>query len=377
MNIEPFGVEIWMNATETRCELNLAETCIHSLTPRELLALAGADRDPLAGLMDARLTYGAIEGSDRLRRAIAATYSERGPEEVVVTHGTIGANMLVHRALVGTGDAVVCVRPTYQQHHSIPLSLGAEVREVWLREDEGWALDLEAVARAAKGARLIALTNPNNPTGAVLRANALRALVRIAEAEGAWLLADEVYRGLEEGEPVPSVADLSQRGISTCGMSKSYGLAGLRLGWVAGPREVIDRVMIHRDYDTISVGMIDDHLSALALEARDAVLARSRELIARNRKVVGDWIAGEDALRWTGPGEGTTMLLAYDGAEPSEAFCRALLAETGVLLTPGSALGMEGYVRLGAGCDTDVLREGLARLSGFLAVRRRGSPPAR
>ena len=377
LRIEPFGVEMWMNAHEGRCELNLAETCIHSLTLRELTKLARCSGRPLDGLMDTRLTYGAIKGSDGLRQAIAATYADHPADGILVTHGTAGANMLVHRALIEPGDVVVAVCPTYQQHCSIPESLGGEVREVWLREAQGWSLNMDELEAAAQGARLIALTNPNNPTGAALRRPEMETLAGIAERAGCWLLVDEVYRGLEQGEPVPSVADLTDLGISTCGMSKAYGLAGLRLGWIAGPPDVLAAAAVHRDYDTISVGMVDDHLATIALQARDAVLGRSRALIAVNRLLLGEWAVSEPSVRCVVPDAGTTALLRYDIDLPSEALCLALLDETGVLLAPGAAMGMEGYLRVGAGCEPGILREGLARLSGFLARRRAVDPERR
>ena len=169
MRIEPFGVEIWMNAWETKCSHNLAETCVDSLTIAELLEITGRNSDDLSALLPMRLSYGEINGSERLRRAIAALYQRQTPETVIVTHGTIGANMLVHRTLVERGDRVVAVVPTYQQHYSIPDSIGADVQRLHLREGDNWLPDLAELRRlAVPGTKLIALTNPNNPTGALI-----------------------------------------------------------------------------------------------------------------------------------------------------------------------------------------------------------------
>ena len=371
MKIEPFGVEMWMNAHETRCEVNIAETCVDSLTVDELLSLAGIN-DGLESLRGLRMGYGAIEGSDRLRDAIAGHYEGQGRDNVLVTHGTIGANALVHRTLVGRGDRVVSIVPTYQQHTSIPESIGAEVVRVELRAGDRYLPDLEALRDAARGARLIAMTNPNNPTGALIERPMLEEIVGIAREAGAWLLSDEVYRGTDQtGDGITaSVADLYERGISTAGMSKAFALAGLRLGWVAGPREVIEAVMIHRDYDTISVGVVDDALAAMALEAKDRVLARSREITRGNLALLAEWVDAEPGVTWVRPASGTVCLLDYGLDMGSERFCLDLLAETGVLLTPGSAFGMEGQVRIGFGNARSAMTEGLSRLSGFLAARR-------
>lgn len=369
MRIDPFGVEIWMNEWETKCDCNLAETCVESLTIAELLEITGQNSSDLSALLPMKMTYGEINGSARLRRAIAALYQRQTPDTVIVTHGTIGANMLVHRALVERGDRVVSVVPTYQQHYSIPASIGAEVHLLHLREENGWLPDLEELrALAVPGTKLIALTNPNNPTGALIPETMLRDIAAIARAAGAWVLCDEVYRGTDqEGEGMTaSMADLYEKGISTAGMSKAYSLAGLRLGWVAAPREVIEGVMIQRDYDTISVGQIDDHFAALALENRDRILERARRITRGNLAILADWLTTEPRLTFVRPRSGTTALLKLHVPMDSRAFCIALQQETGVMLLPGAVLGMEGYLRIGYANTPSILRDGLARLSGFL-----------
>ncbi len=370
MHIDPFGVEIWMNAYETDCAFNLAETCVHSMTVAELLALTGRNERALDAVLPMRLTYGAIRGSEALRAAIAALYDRQGPDDVIVTHGTIGANHLVHQALVARGDRVVSIVPTYQQHTSIPASLGAEVVELRLRESDGWLPDLDALeAMVTPGTRLVTLTNPNNPTGALIGRAGLERIAGIARAAGAWVLCDEVYRGTEqEGGPMPAMADLYEKGISTCGMSKAFSLAGLRLGWVAGPPEVIEAVSHHRDYSTISVGMIDDHLATLALQSADRVLARSRALVRENLAVLDAWVAATPGVSFVRPQAGTVALLRYGLPMPSRVFCAALLAETGVLFVPGEVFGEEGTVRIGYACETEVLRAGLAQVAAFLAA---------
>ena len=372
MHIAPFGVEIWMNEWETKCEWNLAETCVESLTIAELLQLAGKTRADLSDLLGMKMTYGAIEGSDRLRRAIAALYTRQEVENTIVTHGTIGANMLVHKALVSRGDRVVAVVPTYQQHYSIPASIGADVHQLQLREEDGFLPDLDALrALVTPSTKLIAINNPNNPTGALMDREMLEEITAIARAAGAWILCDEVYRGTDqEGNGMTaSIADIYEKGVSTAGMSKAYSLARLRLGWITAPREVIEAVSIHRDYDTISVGMIDDHFAALALESRDQVLGRSQRITRGNLAILAGWVDQEPRMSWVKPRSGTTALLKYDLPMTSREFCVALLQQTGVMFTPGSALGMEGYVRIGYANGPEILKEGLARVSAFLAAQ--------
>lgn len=369
MKIRDFGVEIWMNRYENHCELNLAETCVESLTLAELLDMAGKRDDILAELLPMKLTYGAIEGSDRLRRLIAGLYEKQAMENVVVTHGAIGANALVHETLVEPGDRVVSVLPTYQQHYSIPESFGADVRILKLAAENGFLPDLGELRRlATPGTKLICLNNPNNPTGSLMDRDFLVQVAAIARGCGAWILCDEVYRGTDqEGDGMTaSIADLYEKGISTGSMSKTYSLAGLRLGWIAGPKALLQQVSIHRDYNTISVGMLDDHFAAIALENRDRILARSHEITRRNLAILAEWVEGEPLISWVKPKSGTTALLKYDLPLASEAFCRTLLERTGVMLTPGSAMDMEGHLRIGYANGEAILREGLARISVFL-----------
>jgi aspartate/methionine/tyrosine aminotransferase len=372
MKIEPFGVEIWMNAHETHCAFNLAETCVHSLSIGELLTLTGRNDTALSELLPMRMTYGAIEGSDRLRNAITGLYARQGRENVIVTHGTIGANDLVHRAMVSAGDRVVSIVPTYQQHTSIPASLGAKVVELRLRAEDGYLPDLEALRRlVTPGTRLLTLTNPNNPTGSLMPRAMMEEVVAIARDADAWLLADEVYRGTEQegAEITPSFANLYEKGIGTAGMSKAFSLAGLRLGWIAAPREVIAAVSVHRDYTTISVGMIDDHFAGLALENAAKVLARSRGIVRTNLAILDAWVAATPGVSYVKPQAGTTAMVAYGLDMPSRDFCTRVLAETGVMFVPGDVFGIEGHVRVGYACATDVLQEGLSRVGAWLAGR--------
>ena len=373
MKIRDFGVEIWMNRYENHCELNLAETCVESLTVAELLDMAGKRDDILAELLPMKLTYGAIEGSERLRGLIAGMYEKQALENVVVTHGAIGANALVHETLVEPGDRVISVLPTYQQHYSIPESFGADVQILKLAEEHGFLPDLAELRRlATPDTKLICLNNPNNPTGALMDREFLLEVVEIARACGAWILCDEVYRGTDQhGNGITaSIADLYEKGISTGSMSKTYSLAGLRLGWIVGPKDLLAAVSIHRDYNTISVGMLDDHFAAIALENRDKILARSHAITRTNLAILAEWVDGEPLISWVKPKSGTTALLKYDLPITSEAFCIRLLERTGVMLTPGIAMDMEGYLRIGYTNGEDVLRAGLRRISAFLAEER-------
>ena len=369
MFIEPFEVEIWMNEWETRCTYNLAETCVASITINELLALSGRDEADLYEILSMKLTYGDIEGSDRLRAAISKLYANTAIADITITHGTIAANMLVHKGLVERGDHVVSIIPTYQQHYSIPRSIEANVATLSLEASDGFLPDLDRLrSMVTLETKLIALTNPNNPTGALIERPMLEAIAEVADSVGAYLLCDEVYRGTGQvGDGmVPSIVDIYHRGISTAGMSKVFSLAGLRVGWVVAPKELTEKIMIHRDYDTISVGMINDHFAAIALENASKVLARSQAITRENLAILDSWITNEPRVDWVKPHAGTTAMLKLDIPMSSREFCIDLLEKTGVMLTPGDAFDMEGYVRIGYANEREILEAGLSEMSAYL-----------
>ena len=369
MQISPFAVEQWMNEYENHCDFNLAETCVESLTVEELLDLAGVGRSALDDILSMKLTYGAIKGSDRLRTAIAALYDDVAVENVLVTHGAIGANKLVHETLVEPGNAVISVQPTYQQHYSIPASYGAKLHILRLRAENGYLPDLaELRAMATPDTVLIAINNPNNPTGSLMNAEMLAEIAEIARASDAYVLCDEVYRGTDQAGSgtSASIVEVSGRGISTGSMSKAFSLAGLRLGWMTAPVDVINAAEVHRDYSTISVSMINDFLAAIALENADTILERSRSITRTNLAILTDWVEAESRISWVKPQSGTTALLQYDSDISSREFCSSLLRNTGVLFMPGSALESEGSVRIGYANSEQILRDGLAQVSLFL-----------
>jgi aspartate/methionine/tyrosine aminotransferase len=213
-------------------------------------------------------------------------------------------------------------------------------------------------------------------------ADFLKRLIEIAAEADCYLLCDEVYRGLNgEGDGfTASVADLYRLGISTGSMSKVYSLAGLRLGWLATKApDLIEQVVTHRDYNTISVGRIDDYFASLALESVRSVLDRSLKITRDNRRLLAQWVQGEPLISWVEPKAGTTALLKLSLPISSWDFCVRLVEQTGVMLCPGSALGQEGWLRIGYACAASVLTEGLKRLSAFLtqlAIELSGGGPS-
>jgi len=369
VQIEPFAVEQWMNARETTARWNIAETCVDSLRVGELLAMSGDPEGALRAMLEMRLTYGHIAGSPGLREAIAGLYGEAiSADHVLTTNGAIGANFLVHFALVEPGDTVVCVKPTYQQLYSVPEALGAQVKHLPLRHENGYLPDPDELRALVDGqTRLIVINNPNNPTGSLMDSALLEEIVAVARECGAYVHCDEVYRGLEHapGATAPSIADLYEKGVSTGSMSKTYSLAGLRTGWIAASAEVIERCFERRDYTTISCGVLDDALATKAL-THGSVLARALEIVRGNSTVVDAWLAREPRLTHVRPRAGTTTLVHYDYPMESARLCDALFEYNGAFVVPGAAFDQERSFRIGYACAREELEGGLTAVSQFL-----------
>ncbi|MGJ0391892.1 MAG: aminotransferase [Methylocystis sp.] len=369
MQIREFGVERWMYLYEDRCALNLAESCVESLTVGELLRIAGKEDALLDEILPMKLTYGAIDGTERLRSNVASLYENQRAANVLITHGAISANALVYETLIEPGDHVISVLPTYQQHYSIPESYGAKVDILRLREENAFLPDPDELKQMVTPAtRVIAINNPNNPTGSLMDRALLEQIAQIARSCGAYVLCDEVYRGSDQhgGGFTASLADLYEKGVSTGSMSKTWSLAGLRVGWIVAPTELIQRVQIHRDYNTISIGMLNDLLASVALENREAILERNHGILRTNLSLLDAWIAKEPRLSYVKPKSGTTAWVRLDTGMKSWDFCVAVLENTGVMFVPGSAMDSEGYVRIGYANNREVLVAGLAKASDFL-----------
>ena len=370
MKIKTFKVERWMNEWEEKCTYNLAETCIDSLTVKELLELAGEDvNDYMVKLADTRLTYSHIFGSPELLEGIASLYEDVKPENIVPTHGAIGANHQVIMTLIEPTDNMVSVMPTYQQHYSIPESIGAEVRILDLNLDNHFLPDIEKLKELVdENTKMITMNSPNNPSGSVIPKDVMEQVIEVARSVDAYVLCDEVYRGIsEDGSYMHSVADLYEKGISVGSMSKSWSMAGVRLGWiVTQDMDLIHRCHERRDYDTISCAVIDDKLAALALANKDKIIARNSEILNTNRRILDDWVNATPEVYYQKPVAGTTALVYYKKDMPSRELCDKLIKETGVLFTPGECFEMEGSVRIGYAFDSKVLKQGLDLFADFL-----------
>lgn len=370
MKIEDFKVEQWMNDYETKAVYNLGETCIDTMTVGQLLEVCGEDPEEyLRSLRDVRLTYGDIFGSPELLEGISTLYKDIKPEEIIPTNGAIGANYQAIMSIVEPTDNVVSLMPTYQQHYSVPRSIGAEVRILRVKRENNFMPEIDELKSLVdENTKLIAINNPNNPTGAWIPKETLEKIVEIAKGVGSYILSDEVYRGIgEDGSYMTSIVDLYDKGISVGSMSKIFSLPGLRLGWLASKdEEVIRQCRIRRDYDTISCGVLDDKLASLALKNKDKIIERNKKILFTNREILDKWVEETPEVSYVKPVAGTTALVYYHKDMPSYDLCERLLEEKGVFFTPGSCFEMEGSVRIGYAFDSKTLRVGLDKFAEFL-----------
>jgi hypothetical protein len=372
MRLEQFAMERMQSTWENRVEINLSESGVHPLRVEELCETA-ALRDQL---LRQELVYTQSNGTEDLRRAVAAMYPGATETNVEVTNGGSEANYISVWNLVEPGDEVVMMVPNYMQTWGLARGFGANVKpwalkEVPSGESTRWRPDLDALQSLVNArTKLILICNPNNPTGARLTEEDLDGICRIAATHGAWVLADEIYRGAElDGVETPSIWGRYDRAIVTSGLSKAYGLPGLRIGWIVGPADLVARLWSYHDYTTISPGAMSDLLARVALEParRQRIIARTRRMIATNYPVVRDWLAVYgDQFRHAPPEAGAIVYVAYKFPINSTELIMKLKDTYSVLIVPGDHFHMDGYFRLGFGSHTDYLRDGLHRLNLLL-----------
>jgi aspartate/methionine/tyrosine aminotransferase len=370
MKLERFEMERMQSTYENLVDFNLSESGVQPLTPRELVE----DAQELSALLDQPLSYTQSNGTIDLRRAIAAIYPGAGIDHIEVTNGGSEANFITTFNLIERGDEVVMLVPNYMQTWGLSRAFGGTIREWRLVEDRDagrWRVDLAALEGLVSArTKMIVICNPNNPTGARITAAELDAIAKVADHHGAWILSDEVYRGAElDGQETASMWGRSPRAIITSGLSKAYGLPGLRIGWIAGAPSLIASLWSYHDYVTIAPGALSDWLArvALAPERRARLFERTRGILRRNLPLMEEWLREAGGFHWIRPEAGAIVYVRYDHPINSTTFVTRLREEKSVLVVPGDHFGMDGYLRLGFGEPPEYNRAGLDRLRDLLA----------
>jgi len=374
MRIERFQMERTQSLYENEVRYNLSESGVQPLSIEQLLG-GGA----VAGILSQPLKYPESNGSRLLRERIALMYPGATADNVLVTNGTSEANYTVLWSLLGPQDRAAVMIPSYLQTNGLARAYGGRAdayrlvpRSAGAGRERRWELDVESLRKAVgKRTRLVVVTNPNNPTGAVLTREEMDEIVRAARAAGAWILADEVYRGAElHGDAEsPTFWGSYPKLFVTSGLSKAYGLPGLRIGWIAGPPREVAKLWGYQDYTTLTPSMLSDRLAREALEParRKSLIERTRDIVRRQLPIVLDWAAERaDFLGVSPPDAGAIALLSYRLPIPSARLFDRLRLEESVLITPGAHFGIGRWFRVGYGYDPRTLREGLRRLGDWL-----------
>ncbi len=347
-----FALERYFAQFEFAVKHQLSASDVEALSVRELLDLA--DDDALRRWDALTLGYTESAGLPALRDAIAAQYASVAAGDTLVVAGAEEGIFLLTHALVGAGDEVIVVTPSYQSLHELPRALGARVHLVALNANNQWQLDVDAIAKlASRRTRLIVVNFPHNPTGALISPHDLRRLTQIADDCGATLFSDEVYRGLEAnvGDRLPAAADLSARAVSLGVMSKSLAMPGVRIGWLASrDTDVMSRVARLKDYTTICSSAPSEILSLMALRAVDRVLKRSRDIVDANRAAAVRFMAARSAdVEWVAPRAGSTAFPRFRERD-ADSVAALLRERESVLMVPGGIFGADPhYFRLGLG----------------------------
>ena len=351
--LPPFAIERYFAVHEFAVPYLLCASDVEPLSMRELLAYADDEtRELWDGLV---LGYTETLGAPLLRSQIAGLYDTASADDVIAVVGASEALFILFSALIRPGDHVVALWPAYQSLYDLARAQGAAVELVELRPEEGWALDLDRIAAALRpSTRAVVVNLPHNPTGMHTSEAEFAALVELVEGHGATLVCDEVYRGLEHdpAQRLPAAVDRSPRAVSVGVLSKTYALAGLRVGWLATrDRDLLDAVTQVRDYTSLCSPAPSEVLGVIALRAAEALAERSREIIAANLPYVDALIAEHAGkLDWVRPSAGSIGFPRYRGSEGIDAFSEELVREQGVLLLPGRVYGYgDGRFRLGFG----------------------------
>lgn len=362
---QPFEHEVMASQNEKVVDYNLSESGVHPLLLKELLADSPGFMETL---LETEIDYAHGNGNPKLREHIAALYSGCTSSNVLVTVGAIEANYNAIHTLLQPGDEMAIMLPNYMQIWGAAKNLGVKMNSFRLREDHGWQLDLDELNQAVTPeTKLIAVCNPNNPTGHILTSEEMDAIIQAADGVGAWILADEVYTGAEriQEEETPSFYGRYDKVMAVGSMSKAYGLPGLRVGWAVGPTETIEQIWRRHEYITLSTSIFSNELGALALSGhvRPRIIQRTRNYIRRGFPLLQQWINDQkDTFRLVAPQAAAIAFVRYHLDINSTELANRLIREKSVLIVPGDHFGMDKFIRISYGLPQDYLTEGLERI---------------
>ena len=369
---QPFELERIMSEWENVVEFNLSESGAHPATLAELLG----EELVIDDLLATGLNYPQVEGTPELRERIAALYQDAKPDNVLVTVGCAEANFIAVQTVLEPGDELAVMVPNYLQIWGIGRNYGYRIKTFHLDGERGWALDDEGLRDVVTPAtRLIAVCNPNNPTGKILTEAEMDSIVLAADRVGAWILADEVYSGAERltDDPTPSFWGRYGKVLATNSLSKAYGLPGLRIGWVVAPAETRDDIWRRHEYTTISATMLSNILATAALSprVRPRLMQRVRDYIRQGFAIFEEWLSHHESTFSLVPPQAAAIAFPrYHLDVPSVELVERLIHEKSVLVAPGAHFGVDHHLRISFGLPPDFLRAGLNRIHEMIVELR-------
>lgn len=360
----------WFAKYEHNCKHDIAESYVEAYTMDQLLELSDNPSGAKERLLSLKLGYSDRFGLTELREALSSIYGENTKAENIITgHGGVGANQIAYSTVYEPGDNLICIMPTYQQLNSLPKLIGYEVREYWLKPENNYDIEYDAIRNMMdEHTKMICLTNPNNPSGRLFSRKELEMLGDVARERGVYILCDEAYMEMPhiEGQKQEYMADIYEKGISTCSISKAFSLPGLRIGWTVADAELIKEMVEYRHFYTMEMGTVEEYLASIAIKNRDKIFARNKKIIDENLRQVDEWVKSEKHLSYRRPDAGTVAIVKYDLAIGSVEFCRTLVEKTGFLIMPGLAFGMENHFRIGLVSPPEITAEALKAISAHL-----------
>lgn len=369
MKIEEFKLERTLARFQNEVEYDLSASGIYPMFIREVISPEEMEEV----YCNLHMKYVHTAGTKHLREAVASLYDGMDPDRVFMTNGSAEALFLIAWSLIDPGDDVAFMIPNFKLIQHVVESNGAVVRPFRLDPDNNWSLDVESLKRAVTPrTKLICVCNPNNPTGTTLSREDMEEVVKVAESVGAYILSDEVYRGAEqEGPQTESFWGYSDKVIVISGLSKAFGLPGLRVGWIAGPQDIVKKSWFYHDFLSTTVTTFSDYLATRALqpEMRSRILKRNRDIIRQNLSVFSEWVNGHNSLlSFTPPKAGCYAFVKYNLPVDSWNLVMHMVTNDSVFVIPGSCFGIENHLRMNFGVEREFLTKGLERVDRTLAA---------
>jgi len=365
---QPFVMERWMSKFEQDVDYNLSESGVHPIKLGELLNYLP---ESSFNINNIELNYPWVNGNPELRENIAGLYNA-GTDNIIVTIGAIEANYNAINSLLSPGDEMIFMVPNYMQIWGIAKNNSYKIKTFRLREENGWAPDLDELESIISDkTKLIAICNPNNPTGYILTEKEMERIVAIASRVGAWILADEVYSGSERvfERQTSSFYGIYDKVVAVGSMSKAYGMPGLRIGWAVSQQKMIDKIWARHEYNAISATILSNKLAAIALsaEVRSKIITRTRNYIKEGFPILQKWLDdNKTVFDYTPPMASAICFIKYNLDINSTIFTERLCKEKDVLIVPGDHFGMDKYIRISFGLPEDYLNSGLNRIEELI-----------